>query len=276
MKTNRVLITILTTLCALILIPGHIVAQDKKEKKKKEFSWNWDGKKSGNKEVDDYLMACDTLWNKIQSYKEDITAYNYVEDTLNIKGKLYLIVSMEDANQNKLTTSMANWQLVHSILNGASIVLNGTQIGLQTVSATASLPELGFGALSYAKYVTAGPKIIAMAGKEIKDIVNLRKSQMKKWKSLKENAVDASTIGLDLDEKMLKKFSKSYYIKEILPEDNQYEEISAIYKDKTEEEMLAQEQAFIQRETMKEILPEDQEKMKDLNIDEMGDEYLKS
>lgn len=275
MKTNKILFAVLAALCALMLLPDNAFAQDKKsKKKKKEFKWEWDGKKSGNKEVDGYLMACDSLWGKIQSYQEDIASYKYMEDTIPINGVPYIVISMEDANHNKLTTGMANWQMVHSLMNGVSIVANSVQIGAQTISATAALPQLGFGALSYAKYVTAGPQIIAMAGNEIKDIVNMRKSQMKKWKSIKENAVDPATLNLGLDEAALKKFQKCYFIQKMEVEDPMYATVTETYSKKTEEELKADSGAFVQNEINKTTLPEDSEKLKEQTIDELDSKYL--
>lgn len=273
MKANKVLLAVLAALCALMIFPDNAFAQDKKsKKKKKEFKWEWDGKKSGNKAVDDYLVACDSLWTKIQLYQEDIASYKYMEDTIPINGVPYIVVSMEDSLKNKLTTGMANWQMAESLLTGFSIVANGVQIGAQTVSATAALPSLGLGALSYAKYVTAGPQIIGLASKEIKDIVNMRKSQMKKWKAIKENAIDPSTLNLGLDEAALKKFQKCYFIQKMEQEDPMYTTVTEIYSKKTEDELKAESGSYVQNEISKTTLPEDAEKMKE--NEDLDSKYL--
>ena len=79
---------------ACILLPSNVQAQ-KKKKEKKAYEWKWDGELSGNETVDGYLLSCDTLWTEIQSYRKDIDQFDYVEDTLTIHDKTYLVVHLE-------------------------------------------------------------------------------------------------------------------------------------------------------------------------------------
>ena len=58
--------------------------KEKKEKSEKTYEWTWDGVKSGNEKVDNYLVTIDTLWNKIQNYGELMDAYEFHQDTITI------------------------------------------------------------------------------------------------------------------------------------------------------------------------------------------------
>lgn len=245
-------------LAVLVMMPTSMNAQDNKKKKKakKEFVWDWDHVKSGNKDVDDYLMACDTLWNDITQYQENITAYEYKEDTLKLDDKYYIIAWMQTKDNALLTKAAANWQLVESVTSGISIVTSSVQIAAQTATATMALPSLGLKAFSYGKYVKAGPMIIGKAGKEIKEIVLLRKEQMNKWKAMRQDAIDPATLFPDMDPALLDKLSKSYFIKELKPEEAGYDEIKTIMEQKSPEEWTQDCQDFTDGVEAKTVLPE--------------------
>lgn len=243
------------------------------KKEKKPFKWEWDGTKSGNKEVDSYLMQCDTLWNKIQSYQENINQYEYKNDTVLIAGKAYEMVWMEDVNSQLLSTANINWQLFNSVLAGTAIVLDGTLVGLQTVNATLALPNLGFAAISYAKYLKAGPKIIGMATKEIKEIVNMRKHQWGNWTDLKNDHVDIKTLDLSsigLTENDIKKISNCVFFREVASDEYIQTEVISTEKsleDLTKEDggkLLAMAQQEIREATEEEQVEIDEEELKRL------------
>lgn len=259
-------------LAALMLMPSSMNAQDKKKKKaKKEFVWDWDKKTSGNETVDAYLMACDTLWNDITQYQENITAYEFKEDTFKLGDKYYIQTWMQTKDNALLTKGAANWQLVESVASGVEIVANSVSIGAQTASATLALPSLGFKALSYAKYVKAGPVIIGKAGKEIKEIVVLRKEQMRKWKAVRKDAIDPATLFPDMDPALLKKLSKSYFIKELKPEETGYDEVKTMMEQKSPEELAQAQKDWLADLEAKTELPEDAQKT--LNDDD--DAFMK-
>ena len=230
MKTiTKVMIAIMAM---LVLNPMGVTAQ-KKKKEKKAYQWEMPAELSGDQTVDTYLLSCDTLWNKVQLYTENMTTYIYKVDTLwNVNGAHYIMAHMETADGQYLTRSAANWQLVEAITTGADIVLDATNIGLQTANATMALPNLGLKAISYAKYVKAGPNIIAKAGKEIKELASFRRSQWQSWKAMKINAVDASTLGL-WNEEQLKALEKCCFIKVL---------DTTTARELTPEELAAQEQ----------------------------------
>lgn len=257
MKKLQLIGTLL--LSVLMLAPATMNAQDKKKKKKakKEFVWDWNHEKSGNETVDEYLLACDTLWNDITKYQENITSYLMKEDTIMVDGKIYTMAHMETAEGSLLTKGAANWQLVESIGTGVTIVANSVQIAAQTASATMALPSLGLKALSYGKYVKAGPNIIAKGGKEIKEIVVMRKMQMSKWKAMRKDAIDPATLNLGMDEETLKKFAKSYFIKELKAEETGYNEVKTVFDQKTPEQIEQEAKDFADNVANKTVLPEE-------------------
>ena len=234
-------------------MPDNVQAKKKKEKKK--YEWKWDGKLSGNETVDQYLLSCDTLWTKIQNYREQIDQFDYKEDTLRfINGAdttIYLAVHLENKEGQLFSKGTANWQLAQSIMSGVNIVLESTQIGLQTASATLALPNLGLDALSFAKYVKAGPNIIAIGMKEIKEIVQQRKYQWGQWKQAKEGAVeDLSTIDWSSLEQAgaakisIDNLNKCFFIKKIEPQSETWTQMQTVLMNKTQEEMDEDNKSF--------------------------------
>jgi hypothetical protein len=65
-----------------------------------------------------------------------------------------------------------------------------TLMATYTASATSALPSLGMKALSYGKYLKAGPKMIDYGMKEIKEITTKARSQAKDIKKLKKGVTD--------------------------------------------------------------------------------------
>ncbi len=209
-KLTKVLVAILAI---TVMAPMAVEAKkEKKKKDKKKYEWKMPDQLSGNETIDTYLLSCDTLWNDIQKYNESMTTYIFKTDTFAVNGEIYVMSHMENAQGEYLTRAAANWQLVEAITLGVDIVADGVDIGLQTATATLALPELGLGALSYGKYVKAGPNIIALAGKEIKELASIRRAQWQQWKAMKEGAIDASTLGIWTPEQV-EVLQKSCFIK---------------------------------------------------------------
>lgn len=270
MKVKSLMWIIMATIFSVCaFMPDNAMAQ-------KKYKWNWDGEKSGNETVDEYLLACDTLWNEIQSYQNDINLFEFKEQIVEINGKTYQVVHLEDNQGNIFTKATANWQLFQSIMSGASIVLSSVQIGLQTASATLALPQLGLKAFSFGKYVKAGPKIISLGAKEIKGIVQQRKYQWGLWQQVKAGAVDPETFdweALGLSASMpVDKLKKCFFIKEVTSESENYEEIITIQQNKTEEQKKADLENLL-ADASKEELPEDANKKleKEPSAEEMDD-----
>ncbi|MCI1647163.1 MAG: hypothetical protein LKI39_02385 [Bacteroides sp.] len=271
---KKITFAVVVLLTILMVVPTTMYAQ-KKKKEKKKFEWVMPTA-SGNKDFDDYLYACDSLWTKMGLYQESITSYQLREDTIKTAdSKIYILSHMENADGKLMTKGAANWQLAESVLAGVSILTNSMQITAQTASATAALPSLGLKAFSYGKYVKAGPLIVGKAGKEIKELVLKRKEQMKKWKDMKNKNVDPSSLGLTLNDNVLSNIQKSYFIKEFKPEDTGYDETVTLWANKTDEEITASVNDIITGIDAKTVLPEEAGKTLDEVKDMDDDELLK-
>ncbi len=168
----------------LVAMPSEVNAA-KEKKEKKPYEWNWDKKLSGNEGVDDYLLAVDSIWYQMKELNEAMDKYTYKEDTIMVNGKLYIAAHMENAKGEYITRGTVNWQFAQTTMLSANIVLSATQIALQTATATMSLPSLGMGALTYGKYVKAGPKILGMATTGVKDIWKTAIQNAKRWNRMK-------------------------------------------------------------------------------------------
>ena len=174
----RRFIILALAMCTLS-ITGYAQKKEKKEKKQKTektYEWNWDGTRSGNQKVDDYLMTIDTLWNKIQNYSELMDAYDFHQDTITINDQHYIAAYMTTDNGSLVTRATCTWQIVTSIGNGISIGSQAIKAGAMGASAATALPSLGLKAMSYGKYLKGAPNIISMATKEIKEVVGVQKA----------------------------------------------------------------------------------------------------
>lgn len=259
----------------LIAVPTVINAKDdKKEKKeKKQFEWTWDKKLSGNESVDGYLLSVDSVWYKMQDLQSLVDTYSFKEDTICVGGKYYIMAYAVDPEGNFVTRGTLNWQFAETIMNSANIVLEATTVGLQTVSATASLPSLGMKALSYGKYIKAGPKVIELATVGVKSVWTKTKTQSKRWSDMKKNAVDPASIGLELTDAQKKVFNKCVYIKEIVETSEEYVAVKKWSEEKSPEQLKQEQDDFLKALETAEILPEEEGKSLDTLDDSELDKY---
>lgn len=200
-------------LAVIMMLPVSADAQKKNDKKKEKKKFEWVMPElTGNDSFDQYLLSCDTIWNKTKVVAENMHTYTFKTDTLRgINGADYVMAHMEDASGAYLTRGAVTWQLIEAIKEGAGIVLDIANIGVLTAAATTALPGLGIKALSYGKYLKSGPKIMQGCGSEIKEIAAVRRQQYQQWKAMKEGAIDASTLGI-WNEEQLKSLSKCCFI----------------------------------------------------------------
>lgn len=235
----------------------------------KEIKWDWDGKTSGNEKIDNYLVNIDTLYNKMQAYKESMSSFEMKDDTLFVNGKIYVMTHMESITGDLVSRSRVNWQCAQAGLEGGLIILDMTNASLSSASAVLELPNLGLKALKFAKYVKGGPAIISEGIKTIKSIRGQYMSNSRKWKSMKDGAIeDPSTIGYDgFTPEIVKKLNKCYYIKEVREDDPEYPEIIARYKTKDPEVISQENKAFADKLDSSTVLPEDKSK----ELDEVPD-----
>lgn len=182
-------------LVSLLLLDVVSVSAQKKAK----AAFNWETmrpkKLSGNENMDTYILSCDTLWNRIQNYKESVTFFRM--DTTWAKddesGQLIKVVKITDEKGNTRNFSRSVQQGLELILSGTGIVLDVASVSLSTTSASLSLAENPLLAFSYAKCLKGGPAIMKLAYGEVRDIVNATKSQVKMIKSLKKSQMEGST-----------------------------------------------------------------------------------
>lgn len=171
------------------VLPVEIYAK----KEKKPYQWEMPKKLSGVKEMDEYLLACDTLWNKIQAYKDSITFFHL--DTLKrmVNGQPCYVIKIVDEEGQERSFSQSIMQGIDIISNGSLIILDATNISLLTTLATLSIgknPLIGF---SHGKYLKAGPNIVKLAYEEVREIVNATKLQMRQTKAMRTSMQEGST-----------------------------------------------------------------------------------
>ncbi len=185
------IITIL--LCALAIgfvLPQQAQAAKKDKKEKKPYVWEMP-KLTGNKEFDEYLLKCDTMNTRIRQYCENITFYEVAAiETTDDKGEQEVYYQVVDSANQIRSANKAFLQNMDLVLSGTAILADMALIATYTASATSALPSLGMKALSYGKYLKAGPKMIDYGMKEIKEITTKARSQAKDIKKLKKGVTD--------------------------------------------------------------------------------------
>lgn len=177
------------------------VPQEKKKKEKKPkkerppFEWAdvRPDKLSGVKEMDEYILYCDTIWDRVQTYKDEITFFKLDtawaldgNDTIKV-----VRISDQDGVPRNFSHSMK--QIMETTLTGTNLLLDVTLISLMTTNASLSMasnPLLVFG---YTKCIKGGPQIVKLAYGEVKETVDLYKTQSAEIKKIKESQLEGST-----------------------------------------------------------------------------------
>lgn len=184
--------------------------KEKKSKEKKPFVWEMP-ELTGDKTFDDYLKTCDTLYNRVRTYSDSIVFYKVKKGIYTDKktGEQKEVMGVFDDEGNYRSSGKALKQYAELTLQGTNLIADLALITASTAAATAALPGLGLKALSYGKYVKAGPKIVSMGTNEIGEIVKMTRQQAKEIRALrkgyneegqlKDGSVDPSNIdGVDL------------------------------------------------------------------------------
>lgn len=258
----------LLAMAMLAIMPA--TAKDNK-KEKKAYEWKWDGTKSGDDNVDQYLMSVDSIWTNMQEFHKSVDTYTYVEDTISVNGKYYIQAYMVDTNGALLTRGGVNWQFANCAMLSFRIVSQAALAATQSANATLSLPKLGLKALSFGKYVKAGPIICTKAPGEIKAVWSIRKQQMKRWRGLKAGAIDASTVFTSMTDAQKKIYGKCVYIREVKTTEAEYQEIKTVMSAKSEEELNKESQASFDKLAQSVVLPEEAGK----TLDDLSDDAMK-
>lgn len=261
---------ILLIALAMLTFGNQVLYAGKKEKKeKKELKWDWDGTMSGNATIDNYLLTIDTLYNRVQVYKETMGSYDMLDDTLFVNEKVYIMTHMANSSGELVSRSRVNWQCAQAVLEGGLIILDMTNAGLSSATAALELPNLGLKALKFGKYVKGGPAVISEGIKSIKSMRGQYMANSRKWKAMKDGAIeDPTTIGYDgFTPEIVKKLNKCYYIKEMREDDPEYAEVIARYKAKDPEVIAQENKDFADKLDSTTVLPEDKSK----ELDEVPD-----
>ena len=180
-------------LCVLALglaVPQGAWAQKKAKREKAPYEWKLP-ELTGNKDFDEYLLKCDTMNTTIRQYCDNITFYEVAEIVVvDESGEKDIRYHVVDAEGNLRSANKAFQQNLDLVLSGTSIITDMALMATFTASASLALPSLGMKALSYGKYVKAGPKIIEQGGKEIKKIVKRARAQARQIQALKKGNID--------------------------------------------------------------------------------------
>jgi hypothetical protein len=189
---KKLLTFIALSMCLGLIMPAQASTltdkKEKKEKKKKEkkpYVWEMPAL-TGNKDFDDYLKLCDDLNNKIVSYSENIVFYEVAEvHVIDESGEKDIQYHVVDSAGNLRSANKAYQQNFDLITAYPLIALDMTNLGLASTTASLALTDLGLNALSYGKYLKAGPILIGRGGKEMKEIYKRARNQAKQIKALK-------------------------------------------------------------------------------------------
>lgn len=203
MKTSKVLSFIMCFLCLEMLMPVMSYANNgdddkkaKKEKPKKEkkekkpYVWAMP-KLTGVKEVDEYLLQCDSMNTRIKRYSEDITFYEVAEiHVIDENGEQDIQYCVVDSAGNVRSSNLALLQNLDIVFAYPLLALDATNLTLSTTNATLALGNAPLLALSHGKYLKAGPILAGRALKEMKVIYKKARAQAKQIKALKAGKID--------------------------------------------------------------------------------------
>lgn len=169
---------------------------DKKGKEKEAFNWEKvrPKKLSGDKDMDLYILTCDTMWGRIQSYKDSINFFRL--DTVwatDKEGVLCKVIKIQDQNGNPRNFSESLKQGMDITFTGTNILLDVANITLLNTTATLSLASNPLLAFGYTKCLKGGLNINKLAFKEVKYIVNATKKQIAQTKSMRKSQMEGST-----------------------------------------------------------------------------------
>ena len=177
MKKNFVFICLM----AMLVMP--VFAQ------KKQLDWkNGEMPKLTNvKEIDDYLLTCDTIIRNLKAIDENLLWYKVqkVQVTEN-DGSISETYHIVDQNGNFRGKNEALKQTLDVISVCLLLPLEAANIGLQTPLYTVALPKLGLSAFKYGKYTKLGPQLAARCTTDVVDILKKLRKQGKAIRALKK------------------------------------------------------------------------------------------
>lgn len=205
MKKNLLRLTCIFILISLSIPAIYAVTEasattksmdDKKKKEKEAFDWEKvrPKKLSGDKDMDAYILTCDTMWYRIQSYRDSINFFRL--DTVwatDDNGELCKVIKIRDQDGTTRNFSESLKQSMDITFTGTNILLDVANITLLNTSATLSIAGNPLLALGYSKCLKGGLNINKLAYNEVKHIVNTTKRQMAQTKSMRQSQMEGST-----------------------------------------------------------------------------------
>ena len=177
---------------------NNVDAQKKSKRNQDETSFNWKEERpkslSNVKEIDNYILYCDTIWDRIQSYRDSVTFFKIdTVEMCNYEGAPVYVVKIKDENNVERGFWSSMVQYLRWTASGIGITADAALINLSATTATAAITSNPLLALSYGKCLLAAPKISGIAFNEIKYITGNAKNQARIIKQLRENQTKDST-----------------------------------------------------------------------------------
>ena len=166
---------------------------------KKPFDW-YDvrpselSKSENMKDMNAYILYCDTIWNRIQDYKSEVAFFSV--DTVEIyleSGEPGYAVKILDQEGNPKNFSRSLQQGLNLTFSGTSIVLDAALITTMATNAGLNLISDPLATFTYGKSLKGGPEIVKIAYSEIKEIVEMKKIENNAIKALRGSKLDGST-----------------------------------------------------------------------------------
>ena len=185
------------TLAISTLMASNVYAQRKqKNAEAKPFNWKEvrPDKLSGDKDIDDYILHCDTIWDRIQTYRDSVTFFKIdTVATIDNDGTPCYAIKIRDENGVERGFMSSMLQYLQWTSTGLFITADAAIINLTAVSATAAMTNKLSYAVTYGPCIKAAPKVTGIAFGEIKYITENSRKQAKAIKELRAKQADKST-----------------------------------------------------------------------------------
>jgi len=193
---KRIFIMMAMAIVMGAVLPTTANAADKKEKKeKKAWKWEMPKKMSGDADLDLYLRTCDTLNTRVTSYLDSVTFYSVkVVNVKNDDGTIVQRRCVVDEDGHIRGSNEALAQYIAMTNSGLGLLNDLLKITAQTTSATAAIAGNPLLALSYGKYLKAGPKIAIEGGKTMKELMKRMNEQKKAIRKYKKDYTEAGEL----------------------------------------------------------------------------------
>jgi hypothetical protein len=189
------ILSFLAVAMLLAVIAPQTAYAEKKEKEKKEWKWEMPKKMTGIEKFDHYLRVCDTLNTRITTYMDSVTFYTVRPiDVQQADGTIIKRRCVVDDKDNIRGSNEALAQYFDMTNTGLAILGDLMKITGETTAATASLASDPLKALSYGKYLKAGPKIAIEGGKMMKELLKKMNQQKKEIRQYKKDYSEAGEL----------------------------------------------------------------------------------